>query len=63
MSFVSAQHSASAAPVEPLDAAKLSGDIGQLAQAFLAGRLSKAVAITRQLAGQTLERIGETGAG
>jgi Dynamin family len=64
MSFVSAQHSTPEAPVEPLDAAKLSGDIDRIAQAFLAGRLSKAVAITRRLAGQTLERIGgEAGSG
>jgi hypothetical protein len=64
ISFVSAQRIASAAPAEPLDAAKLSADIERLAQAFLAGRLNKAAAITRRLAGQALERIGnETGGG
>jgi 50S ribosome-binding GTPase len=59
MSFVSARHSAAAVSAQPLDAAKLSGDIDWLAQAFLAGRLNKAVAITRRLAGQALERLGD----
>jgi hypothetical protein len=58
INFVSAQHSAAATPAEPLDAAQLSAGIDRLAQAFLAGRLNKAVAITRRLAGQALERIG-----
>jgi hypothetical protein len=59
MSFVSAQHRTAAARAETLDAAKLSEDIDRLAQAFFADRLDKAVAITRRLAGQALERIGD----
>jgi hypothetical protein len=62
MSFVSTQPGTAAVPAETLDAANLSGDIDRLAQAFLGGRLDKAVAIARGLAEQALGRLGdETG--
>jgi hypothetical protein len=59
MSFVSTQHSAAAASTAAFDTAKLLEDIDLLAHAFLTDRLRKAVLITRRLAGQALERLGE----